>query len=426
MVSLINVCLIFVVIVYCTSFVSSLTLDLNNLFNSEFNTLKIVENGIIKTTIFSTADRPITKIRKGSKVIWQALSGESAKSITHISSKWSKSMVMTIEVDNHVNDDMYYICKTRSDYKYVTKEIFDEEFVELYKTFISMNERYSKRSHKRKKPKDDTDNTQIPKKRGKPRKIPAEPPGQTELEQQQPPENQQLEPDTIRVEMGTDDEDESTDTASEDLNEEQRKHLIMERINFVVSSDGDSDMDIDEPTNPQIIQSDAITQTEPPNEQSEIQTEHVLESEIVDKELIPNKHLNKGSLEFSDDELESEIIQVNLGLDTDDEEPLIITTHIPTNKPAQPQPQPQPQPQQLEPEVVQVAVESEDDEECSEVQQLQPSIDNSMLLSEAVFNQEVENLLETDFDDMGLSKTELDSLFYKTTDESSPEDGDES
>ncbi|EAN33844.1 putative integral membrane protein [Theileria parva strain Muguga] len=274
----VNILLLFyALIVYCIKTAFSNVLDLKNISNSGFWALKIVEGNITKTMIYSTADRPITKVRQGTRVIWEPYSYESVKCVTHYSFELHNKILMTIEISDPVVNDMYYFKRRRTHYVYISKKEFEYQFTQLSHpppVFFQQT-----KPKKPKKSKTATGNTGKSK---KPRKRKA---------------------------------------------------------------------------------------------------------------------------------------------DTDDEEPLIITTHIPTNKPAQPQPQPQPQP--LEPEVVQVAVESEDDEECSEVQQLQPSIDNSMLLSEAVFNQEVENLLETDFDDMGLSKTQLDSLFYKTTDESIKPDKDE-
>eukprot|EP00375_Theileria_parva_P003453 XP_766135.1 hypothetical protein [Theileria parva strain Muguga] len=243
---------------------------------SEFHTLKIVGNGIIKTTIFSTPDRPITKICKGCRGIWQALPGESAKCVTYITSELSKKILMIIEVDNPVKHQVYYLNRCRTHYVYITREQFEKEFVEI----------------------------------------------------SYPPSGKVPIPKLKRPEPIT----EALPVTYEDNNPNKLRKLMKKP---------------------------ETAETTIGNREKSSQT--LMQTQVVETQL---------------------------------------------------------QPDLLEPEIVQVEVESEDDEEGREVQQLQPSFYNdSELLNEPLFEEDVEKLLESELEDIGLSESELDSLFDDTSEQ---------
>ncbi|XP_954168.1 Tash(AT)-like protein, putative [Theileria annulata] len=311
MVSLKNPCIVFTVIVYYIKAVSSLILDLSNLSNSVLEVQSTVEDGIVITKIYSTPEKKITEIYQGFIEIWIGYPGESAKCVTYIKFKRPIRAILKIEVDNPVLNSNYYLFKKYSNYKYISKDEFEkkyEEIKDLCKSIdVSIDNDKPKRLRKHKPKIKDTDY--------KTRKSKKKSIAQEKLD----PE----ETDTADEIPSDKDDDEP-----EDLTEEQRQKIkdqVLEKIDFEVSSD--EDIDVDGPTHSH-IQSDAITQTE--TQSYERTGPQVLDREAVSEESVRVEEAGKISVEFSDDEIESELFQVNLGSDSDDE-PLIIKAFIPTS-----------------------------------------------------------------------------------------------
>ncbi|EAN33847.1 TpHN family protein [Theileria parva strain Muguga] len=208
---LLKILYLFIILtLYHIKIVLSNVLDLRDIKNSEFHTLELLQQGIIKTMIYSTADKPITKICKGSRVIWQALPGESAKCITLIRSKWAPGNLMTIEINNPSKTDMLYIYKEYFHYYYTTEEGFKTRFLALSKPQPT---KYIKRDIPKKR-KAETDDTGEPEK-----KIPSQP-------AQQQPQPQQIEPEVVQVEVESDD----TELTDKHLRKEHLRQKIRAKI----------------------------------------------------------------------------------------------------------------------------------------------------------------------------------------------------
>ncbi|EAN33848.1 TpHN family protein [Theileria parva strain Muguga] len=282
--------------------VYSNTLNIQIIADSGFFTIKVYENGITKIMVFSTADKPITEVRQGPKSIWDSLPGESIKCLTYYQFKGSNRKLMTIEINNPVKDEMYYLHIHNYNYVYATKEMFEFEYTEMARVAKYMHEKYSKSS----------DKVPIPKQK-QPKKRKADTDDTGGSKKKTPAVSEKIEPDIVQVEVESE-EDESTDTASEGPIEDQKQERkdLMERINFVVSSDSDNDInELEVPFDPSI-------KTNPS---------------------------------------EPEITQVEMGSDDDD----------------------------------------------------------SDLLNESLFGEDVEKWLESELEDIGLSESERDSLFEDTT-----------
>ncbi|EAN33854.1 putative integral membrane protein [Theileria parva strain Muguga] len=206
MIYLKNTFLIFVVFVYCIKIASSLTLDLNNTSMSEFHTLKLLHQGIAKTIVLSTPDRQITEVRQGRESVWMGHPGESIKCVTfYISFKWSSEVLMTIEINNPNKTAMYYLRKHHHNYKYISLQEFESRYrdmVILSKQLDLINEQNIRekelvRKTKQKQPKKrkaETDDTGEPEK-----KIRRQP---NETTEQQP-----LVPETIHFEISDSEEE---------------------------------------------------------------------------------------------------------------------------------------------------------------------------------------------------------------------------
>ncbi|EAN33849.1 TpHN family protein [Theileria parva strain Muguga] len=307
--------------------VYSVLLDLNNLSHSGLQVVKTVERDISKTMIYSTQERKITGICKGSKLIWMGYRGEYVRCVTRILSKWCNSTLIIIQINNAVKDDTYYIHIDPSNYVYISKEEFDEVLDVISKFSQWMYEKYSKRPKKPEKRKGDTDDTEKTKKR-------------STVEPQ--PQSDQPEPEVTQVKSIEDVE-----------REKKRKDLMMSLRNKIQQriQEKSKQIQISKPKKP-LVPETILVELE--------SDEHPKDSDISDV-----------GLKFPPTELEQQ--------------------------------QP-PENQQLEPEVTQVEMGSDDDD--------------SDLLNESLFGEDVEKWLESELEDIGLSESERDSLFEDTTEES--------
>uniref|UniRef100_A0A3B0MFI4 Tash(AT)-like protein, putative n=1 Tax=Theileria annulata TaxID=5874 RepID=A0A3B0MFI4_THEAN len=320
-----TLCIFYGLVIYYIRIVSSILLDLENVNISKFYTMRIVERGVTKIMILSTPENKITEVYNGIFFVWSPDPGEYVKCVTIYEFRYTKRVIMSIEIENPRKTDMYYLSKYRWNYKYISKEDFEKEYQSMLLIEKELEYGIQKQKHE-----SGTEKVFIPKrKRGRPRKHKPkikDTDYKTRKSKKQSIAQEKLDPE----ETDTADEipSDKDDDEPEDLTEEQRQKIkdqVLEKIDFEVSSD--EDIDVDGPTHSH-IQSDAITQTE--TQSYERTGPQVLDREAVSEESVRVEEAGKISVEFSDDEIESELFQVNLGSDSDDE-PLIIKAFIPTS-----------------------------------------------------------------------------------------------
>uniref|UniRef100_A0A3B0MY38 Tashat3 protein n=1 Tax=Theileria annulata TaxID=5874 RepID=A0A3B0MY38_THEAN len=126
--------IIFTLFLYRVKFASSEILYLDNLDNPNFYTIKIVEDRLTKIMILSTPEDKITEIRSKRKLIWGSDRGEYVKCFTRFSFESSDKTLITIEIGNAVDEAMKFIYVSGNFYKYINKS----EFEDYYKSFCSV------------------------------------------------------------------------------------------------------------------------------------------------------------------------------------------------------------------------------------------------------------------------------------------------
>ncbi|XP_954172.1 Tash1-like protein, putative [Theileria annulata] len=141
--------LFYTIIIYCIKIVSSIVLDLDNLDNSIIEIVKTTEEGIITTKIYSIPENKITELREGFIIVWMQDDCEYIKSITHYEFLSTKRKLMSIELYSPFEDNMIYLYKLGKHYAYTTRNKFEE----IFKKNLEISE---KKTRKR-KPKSYTD-----------------------------------------------------------------------------------------------------------------------------------------------------------------------------------------------------------------------------------------------------------------------------
>ncbi|EAN33842.1 TpHN family protein [Theileria parva strain Muguga] len=212
--------IIFTLFLYQIKIASSEILYLDNIVGSGFNIIKIIENRITRTMIYSTPDRQITQVRQGRKLIWMGYPGESIKCLTIFSFESSSKILITIEIENPAYDSLKFIYMHRNYFRYVTKAYFETNFAMQAKPLKSPTSKPIPgklpipRLKKPEKRKADAEKSKEAKKKivGHPSETKTEAERQTQTElytttsQQTTQPQKQSEPEIIQVEVGSDDE----------------------------------------------------------------------------------------------------------------------------------------------------------------------------------------------------------------------------
>ncbi|EAN33850.1 Tash protein PEST motif family protein [Theileria parva strain Muguga] len=217
-----NVCLIFALIFYHIKIVSSALLNINNIDNSKFKVVKIVDGFVIKVMIYPTADNPINEVCKNSKIIWEVHPGEKIKCVTHITSKLCDAQLMVIDVENPEKKYTIYFRKYYLHFRVINENTFDKMLKKIVRSSVRKIRKHGDpnidkdKNRRKRKLKDEVDHKA---RKIKKREITEK---SDPIEATQSTTSQPLEPVTTQVVISSD-EDESTDSASEELTEEQKK-----------------------------------------------------------------------------------------------------------------------------------------------------------------------------------------------------------
>ncbi|EAN33851.1 TpHN family protein [Theileria parva strain Muguga] len=154
---LLKILYLFIILtLYHIKIVLSNVLDLRDISSSGFEVAQTHESGMIKTIVLSSPDRQITEVRQGRELVWMGHPGESVKCLTHTTFMRYKKALVTMEINNPVKHDVFYLYNYFSHYVYTSKDIYDEKFRKYSKP-----PKYLKKLIK---PKADIDDTKNPKK----------------------------------------------------------------------------------------------------------------------------------------------------------------------------------------------------------------------------------------------------------------------
>uniref|UniRef100_A0A3B0MQV1 Tash1-or TashAT-like protein, putative n=1 Tax=Theileria annulata TaxID=5874 RepID=A0A3B0MQV1_THEAN len=359
--------LVYAGFLYHIKIVSSIVLDLNDIVNSGLKMHEDSHDGIITTKIYSTQEKKITKIHNGKALVWMALPGEYVKCVNIFMFKRCKKVLCTIEIENPIKTDIFYLHKYYSHYNYISKEEYYDNFeifsykqpkpkrklgrprklkpkIETDHFEVHKQEKVSKpkkpriRRPRKQKPESETEKVDKPKrKRGRPRKQ------KPELEE---PKRKRGRPKKLKPdERETDQEDHESDIS---------------HIELLFSSD-------EEPTEPLDTEdTDSAYEVEEAEEPTE-----PLDTEDTDSA-------------YEVEEAEETTEEQSEETDSADES-------------------------ELQPETIPVEIESDDEHEDIDLEQ--------ELLNEPLFGEDVEKLLERELDRTGLSTNELDSVFEEKSKE---------
>uniref|UniRef100_A0A3B0MUJ7 Tash1-like protein, putative n=1 Tax=Theileria annulata TaxID=5874 RepID=A0A3B0MUJ7_THEAN len=263
-----TLCIFYALVIYYVRIVSCNVLDLNNLDNPKFYTIKIVEQGVTKIMILSTPENKITEIHRGRLLIWSPDPGEYVKCVTVFIFHWSGKVLINFEIENPRKTDMYYLHKYYSHFKYINKREFENE----YRSLLLIEKELESEIRKHKSI-GETDLGFKPKKlrrlieKIKDSEEPIKHTQPTELETTEP---EDLDPETIHFEVSSDEEPtQQTETPTQELDPET--------ITVEISSD-EEELELPKPLDLSIKHKSKITEPE------ELET---TEPEEIDPETIP-------------------------------------------------------------------------------------------------------------------------------------------
>ncbi|XP_954173.1 Tash1-like protein, putative [Theileria annulata] len=382
-----NLFLVVIVMLYIIKIVFSNVLDLDNVDNSSFYMIKIVERGVTKIMILSTPENKITEIRKVKRLIWMSDPGEYVKCVTIYEFYNTRKGIMTIEIKNPQKTKMFYLRKYYSHYVYTSKQKFEDELKELSKYTHQKHEKALERMqkfsiHRKRKFPSETDDTEE-----EPLDLSIKQKSKVDESHTEP-----LEPETIQVEISSDDEDDEPI----DLSIEQKstttepvvEHTEEEIIHLQISSDeeGKTTEPVVEHTEEEIIHLQISSDeegktTEPVVEHTEEEIIHLQissdEEHIQTREPEHTEESKTTELETTkeSEQLKPETIPVEIGSDDEPEvqEPLDLSQYYTKRTTSEAEHIEHAEPEHTkhieptEPETITVEIESDDDEHEEEL-----------------------------------------------------------
>ncbi|XP_954166.1 Tash1-like protein, putative [Theileria annulata] len=411
-----TLCIFYGLVIYYIRIVSSNVLDLNNLDNPKFYTMRIVEQGVTKIMILSTPENKITEIRRGRLLIWSLDPGEYVKCVTVFIFHWSGKVLINFEIENPRRTDMYYLHKYYSHFKYISKREFEEE----YRTLLLIEKELESEIRKHKSI-GETDlgfkptklrrligkikHSEEPTKHTQPTELETTEPEDldpetihfevssddeeekpldlsikhksktTEAEQIETTESEEIDPETIKVEVGSDDED----TCEEELTKQERKDQLMDKLKKMIKQrikeKSKHTQELDPETTEMELESDEEEKpldlsTKQDRKQVMDKLKKMIKQRIKEKtkhtqELDPET-TEPEDLETSEPEdLDPETIPVELESDEEElelPEPLDLSIKH-KSKTIEPEEVETTEPEELDPETIPVDIESDEEDE---------------------------------------------------------------
>uniref|UniRef100_A0A3B0N6X9 Tash1-like protein, putative n=1 Tax=Theileria annulata TaxID=5874 RepID=A0A3B0N6X9_THEAN len=280
--------LVYAGFLYHIRIVSSIVLDLNDIVNSGLKMHEDSHDGIITTKIYSTQEKKITKIHNGKALVWMALPGEYVKCVNIFIFQWSGKQLINIEIEKPRKTYNAYFFMHRGYYKLIDRGGFENFFLQ-YSNFVSKISKkiVKSRSLKRKFP-FEIDGREEPTKK----KIQSQLSGTTiHSEQEQIDNRKQLEPETITVELGSDDEE----IDEYNLSEPKETQTDFPTKESSIQTDIQQTQDIE-------------TQTEIPTGSTETQTDIQQTQDIGIQTKLRTKYPKKKTTKTSSVETQTEII----------------------------------------------------------------------------------------------------------------------
>uniref|UniRef100_A0A3B0MK48 Tash(AT)-like protein, putative n=1 Tax=Theileria annulata TaxID=5874 RepID=A0A3B0MK48_THEAN len=433
-----TLCIFYGLVIYYIRIVSSILLDLENVNISKFYTMRIVERGVTKIMILSTPENKITEVYNGIFFVWSPDPGEYVKCVTIYEFRYTKRVIMSIEIENPRKTDMYYLSKYRWNYKYISKEDFEKEYQSMLLIEKELEYGIQKQKHE-----SGTEKVFIPKrKRGRPRKHKPKikdtdyktrkSKKQSIAQEETTQQLEKLDPEvTTTTKEESEESKEPTQTPTKEsktdsaqitqLTEEPKPQLQPEITPVEIGSDEEPEEE--EPVHLSQYYTETIEHIEPTSTMDLLLSdyEHLEPEELEISDIEPSESV----VEQTEEELELDSIHFEI---SSDDEPEHTTEKEPeehkepeiefeiSSEESQPsesvttkQTTEQPEHLELQPETIPVEIESDDEHEDIDLEQ--------ELLNEPLFGEDVEKLLERELDNIGLSTNELDSVFEEKSED---------
>ncbi|XP_954165.1 Tash-like protein, putative [Theileria annulata] len=206
-----TLCLFYTLIIYCIKIVSSNELEINQIGESGCRIVTVVHDGVARVLIYPSIQKPIRLIRDLNNVIWMGHPEESLRCLTIITFSWSVKAILFIEVSNAVSIDVFFLRKHMNWYKNITRKECKLE----YRCFVDIAKDHLEKTGEAIKPQlPFIVPEKLPKtkpKKEKKREYPFEMDDTEEPAKKKIPTHTELEPETIPVEIESDDEEDEVD-----------------------------------------------------------------------------------------------------------------------------------------------------------------------------------------------------------------------
>ncbi|EAN33841.1 TpHN family protein [Theileria parva strain Muguga] len=279
---------------YFINLVSSDKLDINDIYNLNIQRVEYSENGMTTIKIYPTSEQPIRQVYDGQNLVWSALLGERAKVITVLKFKYSGEVIVKVDIDFPVSKSQKIYCNRKGNYQEIDRKTCQEKIqsfstIQKYnpsKIYQPKTEEYPIPQMRKTRQKSKTERSKHLRGKHKRRKYvtPLNEDTETSSETEEilkfrinegttsstdHPTSQSTgqPPDTITHSDGLPVNvhrerkiKKSKKKVSSVSTQVFREELEPEVFELEISSD--SDMDVDESTDPKVIQSDASTQTD--------------------------------------------------------------------------------------------------------------------------------------------------------------------